>query len=111
MARQLEAQSQPVALVAIFEGYAPARLRATEAAWSPRLMLAFLRNLPYWFQDYMQLGAGQMWQAARRAALRLWRLAAHRLGINVSVRLEDLVPVQGSEGSGVDGNGLSGFEI
>jgi thioesterase domain-containing protein len=97
VARQLEAQQQPVALVAIFEGYAPARLLATEATWSPRLILAYLRNLPYWFQDYMQLGAGQRWQTARRSALRLWRLAARRLGISVPVRLEDLVPVQGSE--------------
>jgi amino acid adenylation domain-containing protein len=97
VARRLEAQQQPVALVAIFEGYAPARLLATESSWSPRLILAFLRNLPYWFQDYLQLGAGQMWQRARLSVLRLWRLTARRLGISVPVRLEDVVPVQGSE--------------
>ncbi|MEP7358144.1 MAG: hypothetical protein ABI847_12945, partial [Anaerolineales bacterium] len=85
----------PVALVAIFEGYAPARLLASEAAWSPRMLLAFLRNLPYWLQDYLQLGAGQMWQRARRSALRLWRLGARRLGVSVPVRVEDVVPLEG----------------
>ena len=35
VARQLEAQGQPVALVAIFEGYAPARLLAAESVVEP----------------------------------------------------------------------------
>ena len=95
VARQLQALGQPVALVAIIEGYAPARRQASEPLWRPRLLLAFLRNLPYWFQDYIQLGGRQMWQQARRAALRLLRRAAGRLGRPLTVRVEDVVPVDG----------------
>ena len=95
VARQLQANGQPVALVAIFEGYAPARRRSGEPLWRPRLLLAFLRNLPYWFQDYVQLGGRQMWRQARRAALRLLRRAAGWLGRPLAARVEDVVPVDG----------------
>ena len=47
MARQIEMQGEEVALVAIFEGYAPLRGDNRDVIWrNPSLMLNFIRNMP-----------------------------------------------------------------
>ena len=59
MARQLRARGENVALVGIFEGYAPVRVTARQVWLRPRTLVNLLRNLPYWLRDYLQLGREQ----------------------------------------------------
>lgn len=54
MARQLEAQGERVNLVAILEGYALDRSEARKQFWQPKVMLSFVRNLPYWVNDHLR---------------------------------------------------------
>jgi thioesterase domain-containing protein len=51
MARQLEQAGERTALLAIFEGYAIGRRATLRKHWRPKVMLSFLRNLPYWLRD------------------------------------------------------------
>lgn len=73
MARQLTAGADIVALVAILEGYAPSAAGQRNGRWT--FAVNFVRTLPYWLRDYLQLGRIQM-QARNR---RLMRVARKRL--------------------------------
>ena len=54
VARQLEALGEQVALLAIFEGYAPRGAASRSPFWPPRATLSFLGNLPFWMRDLLQ---------------------------------------------------------
>jgi amino acid adenylation domain-containing protein len=56
--RQLETQGEEVALLAIFEGYAPIRQDAS-IYLKPRYMLNFFKNIPYWLHDFRKLSHSQ----------------------------------------------------
>lgn len=83
MARQLTTAGDHVALVAILEGYAPVGEAQRNELWREwRLAINFLRTLPYWLRDYLQLGRIRM-QARNRRMMRvlrkrLWRLVGVR---------------------------------
>lgn len=92
MARQLTAQDETVALVAIFEGYAPLRGDNRESIWrSPRLMLNFLHNMPYWLADYFALGPKQMWLRLRRKVRSRWKGIIQKFGRSVAWEANDVV--------------------
>ena len=83
VARQLQAQGQPVALVAIFEGYAPPRSHAGVSPWTPRMLYYRVRSLPAWLRDFARLD----WRALR-ARLRYsvaQRRNLQRLGMPLAV--------------------------
>jgi acyl-CoA synthetase (AMP-forming)/AMP-acid ligase II/thioesterase domain-containing protein/acyl carrier protein len=87
MARQLTTAGDHVALVAILEGYAPVGEAQRDELWREwRLAINFLRTLPYWLRDYLQLGRLQMQARNRRmlrvARKRLWRLAGVRAALD-----------------------------
>ncbi len=70
MACQLQAQGQPVALLAILDNTAP-NLQINWAGWP----LGFLRNIPHWLKDFGQLSAAQQLNRLRRK----WRIFTGRL--------------------------------
>jgi amino acid adenylation domain-containing protein len=75
MARQLEAQGEQAALVAIMEGYAPGARRRSARRLDAQRLLAIWRNLPYWLEDYWRLGAQEIvWRAQRKMHRWRWRL-------------------------------------
>lgn len=92
MARQLTAAAEKVALVAILEGLAPLVDARRNGAWREwQLAVNFIRNLPYWLRDYLQLG-----RLRRRARnRRLVRVARKRLlrlaGFGVELEVDDVL--------------------
>jgi fatty-acyl-CoA synthase len=92
MAHQLTAAADTVALVAILEGYAPIRDTQHGGLWGEwRFAANFMRNLPYWLRDYLQLGRMRMQARNRRmirvAGKRLLRLA----GLKVELGVDDIL--------------------
>jgi thioesterase domain-containing protein len=67
MACQLEVAGESISLLAIIEGYAPAthRTRSSELHW--KRFTNVWRNVPFWFQDYVQLGLRGFRQRMRSA--------------------------------------------
>ncbi len=92
MARQLRAQAERVALVGVFEGYAPVRPSAREALWQPRALVNFMRNLPYWLRDYMQLGREQFLARVHTKMRGAARAVARRPNRPHEVQLTDFLP-------------------
>jgi thioesterase domain-containing protein len=92
MARQLEANGEKTNLLAIFEGYAPLRGDKRVSIWrSPRLMLNFIHNMPYWFFDYWSLGRDQMWHRLRRKIQVYWKKIQIILGGSVTWGVTDVL--------------------
>ena len=101
MARQLRAAADDVALVAILEGYAPIGQTQRDRLWREWSLAAhFVRNLPYWWRDYRQLGRVRMQARNRRlirvARKRLLRLAGFKVEMDARDMLDGLTarPVQ-----------------
>lgn len=65
MARQLRAMGQPVALLAIMD-HSPPNVNFQLSPWNPVFWGRFLKNLPYWLHDFMQLNPTQMLARIRR---------------------------------------------
>lgn len=92
MARQLQAEGECVALVAIMEGSAPSSLHTRVPLFHPRRWLTVWRSIPYWWQDYFGMSRSQLALTAARR-VRLWRKQAARyLGRPVPVQVEDILP-------------------
>ncbi|MCB0164084.1 MAG: amino acid adenylation domain-containing protein [Anaerolineae bacterium] len=92
MARQLKAQGEPVALVAMFEGYAPLRGQDRESIWrSPRLMFNFMRNLPFWAADNLALGPEQLRLRVKRKIRRHWKLFVRKFGRTTTLGVDDVL--------------------
>jgi acyl-CoA synthetase (AMP-forming)/AMP-acid ligase II/thioesterase domain-containing protein/acyl carrier protein len=92
MARQLIAAADDVALVAVLEGYAPSG-EGPRGGWRREwgFALHFVRALPYWVRDYLQLERMQM-RARNRRLVRVARKRLLRLaGIDVALEGQDLV--------------------
>jgi amino acid adenylation domain-containing protein len=92
MARQLQAGGESAALVGVFEGYAPVRLNARGPVGRPRALLSFLRNVPYWLRDYLQLGREQI---LARLSMKLRGTARGLMrvpGRSREIKLEDYLP-------------------
>ena len=58
IARQLESLGEEIALLAVFEGYAPIRAE-TRIYLKPRYILNFIKNVPYWLHDFRQISGNQ----------------------------------------------------
>ncbi|HRV96618.1 MAG TPA: AMP-binding protein, partial [Anaerolineae bacterium] len=92
MARQLKAQGEEMAVVAIFEGYAPLRGSNHESLWcSPKLMMDFMRNVPYWFLDYLSLNRKQMGQRLTRKIRSHWKIFLRKREISVTWNANDII--------------------
>lgn len=91
MARQLDMQRELVALLAVMEGYAPARQRARSSVLSPQRMRTIWHNIPYWWQDYRDLGlAGVRVRVQRK--MQQWRKRMLRsLGHVAETTAQDLL--------------------
>ena len=89
MARQLQAQGEPVALVGIFEGYAPVRKIAARSLLQPRKVVHFVRNIPYWLRDYVALGRAEFVGRVRARLRSVARYAGRIRGRSRVRRLED----------------------
>jgi len=92
MARQLQESEDSVGLVAIFEGVAPLRGNRKETVWSnPKLTIYFLHNVPYWFQNYLQLGYKSMWMRIRRKTQVKWKKLLRKFGKPVKNDASDII--------------------
>jgi acyl-CoA synthetase (AMP-forming)/AMP-acid ligase II/thioesterase domain-containing protein len=91
MARQLAAAGEPVALVAVFEGFAPTVLGSPRPRWTRERLAQFAANLPGWLEDYRALGLAHAWRRARHVGRQLARQAGRRLGIGQPLRLDEIV--------------------
>lgn len=89
VARQLHTQHEPVALLAILEGYAP--LSMTNNGW-PAKLVNMARNLPYWLSDYLRLGFRPM---LRRATRRARLTGKNLLGRGQQLNLTDVLDETG----------------
>lgn len=91
MARQLSAQGESIALLAVMEGYAPARHRVRSSVLSPQRIGAVWRNMPYWWRDYRDLGVVGMRIRAQRK-MQQWRKRVLRsLGRVTETTAQDLL--------------------
>ena len=74
MARLLQTQGEQVALLALFDAYAPLMPDVRSQLWHPRVLISFLRNLPYWVRDFWrrQGGVRQLLARIRVLARTAW---------------------------------------
>jgi len=91
MARQLSAQGESIALLAIMEGYAPAPRTHQAKSWQPSQIIHFLRNLPFWLDDFLKLGFNEMSLRARRRLNNLSKRWLRRRGFHFTVDPQDYV--------------------
>ncbi len=91
MARQLERQGEPVAHLAILEGYAPLKSSGRASILKPDQLLNFARNLPFWFSDYLDRGFAELWFAANKRAHILWKNILRRIGISTRITPENII--------------------
>ena len=91
MARQMTAAGDEVALVAVIEGYAPIGEAQRNGIWREwRMAGTFVRTLPYWIRDYLQLGSMAR-QARNRRLLHVARKRLKRLaGVAVDLDVTDM---------------------
>jgi amino acid adenylation domain-containing protein len=92
MARQLLGRGEAVGLIGVFDGYAPVRRTPRTIVGRFRALISFLRNLPYWLRDYMQLGREQFVARMGTRLRTLARAIFRRPGRPMDVRLEDVLP-------------------
>jgi thioesterase domain-containing protein len=69
MARLLQAQGEQVALLALFDTYAPHMPGVWRQLWRPRILIGFLRNLFYWVRDFWRRPGGARQALARTRGL------------------------------------------
>jgi thioesterase domain-containing protein/acyl carrier protein len=86
MARQLEMTGERVALLGVFEGYAPLK---QHRRFRIEYALNFIRNLPFWFSANVSGGRTVIFARLRRVMRLLSKLVARRAGIHVDIVLED----------------------
>jgi thioesterase domain-containing protein/acyl carrier protein len=91
MARQLRAAGETVALVAIFEGYAPVRTMPPVPFWSPRKWPAMLVNLPGWVIDHAALGPRYTWDRFWHVSRQLSKQQLVRLGVRGPLQVGEVV--------------------
>ncbi|HZM01643.1 MAG TPA: amino acid adenylation domain-containing protein [Candidatus Saccharimonadales bacterium] len=72
MARQLEAQSETVSLLALLDS-SPPDLTGERTRPGAKLAIHFLKTLPFWLTDMAAQGPGPMWKMIRNSGLGLKR--------------------------------------
>ncbi len=91
MARQLMAQGEPPARVAIIEGMAPRRFHQRLAPYDPRRWQTLWRSLPFWFDEYRALGGARLQRRAQAKIGRRWKEFRQRAGHPVALVPQDLI--------------------
>ena len=92
VARQLRVAGDEIQLLGIFEGYAPLSPEEQGTWWgSPAHLLNFLRNIPYWFAEYRQLGSAQMLARVRRKARNKMKSFGKQMGVENGVEIRDIL--------------------
>ena len=71
MARQLEAVGERVALIAVMEGFAPGHYHRRDSVFGLQRWLTIWRNIPYWLEDYWNLGLERI-QMRIQTKIRRW---------------------------------------
>jgi amino acid adenylation domain-containing protein len=92
MARQLQSVGEPMALVGVFEGYAPVRRITGWTLFQPRLLLNFARNVPYLLRDYLALGRAEFMARTRTKLRSLGRRMLRPPGRRRERQLDDFLP-------------------
>jgi thioesterase domain-containing protein len=94
MARQLETAGERAVFVAIIEGYAPTQVEATDHPSAPRSerWLTIARSVPYWWNDYLRLGAAEVRGRVRRSAASAYRGLFRRFGAPLEQQIQDYLP-------------------
>lgn len=91
MARQMTAAGDEVALVAILEGYAPIGETQRDSIWREWQMAAnFVRTLPYWIRDYLQLGSMARQVRTRRIRQVVRKRLKRLVGVTVELDVTDM---------------------
>jgi thioesterase domain-containing protein/acyl carrier protein len=90
MAYQLMAQGEEVAFLGIFEGYAPLRTNY-RSMWNPQNAANFFKNVPFWLDDYLDLGYEHMLARIRRKISNARKKFSHFGGVPVQIKLEDVL--------------------
>ncbi|MBN2549026.1 MAG: amino acid adenylation domain-containing protein [Anaerolineales bacterium] len=90
MACQLEKQGEKVALLALFDAYAPLQSRQRKVGLIRRLG-NFARNLPFWLRDFMMMGSEEAQAVVKRRLTIMRKKLFSHLGHNAEVTPEDLI--------------------
>jgi amino acid adenylation domain-containing protein len=90
MTRQIEAMGEEVALLAIFEGYAPIRSRFLQN-FKIGALITFISNLPFWFSDFMHLDFAHRSDRIQRVLRNLKKSLLNRGTFTTGINLEDFL--------------------
>jgi thioesterase domain-containing protein/acyl carrier protein len=91
MARQLEAASEPVDLIAIIEGYAPRRHRRRARAFSLQRLQTAWHNIPYWLNDYWSMGLSGIRVLLRQKITKWGKRLGRHSGHSRQIAVQDVV--------------------
>ncbi len=88
MARQLEAQDEPVPLLAIISASAPVRTGSPIPLYHPRRLRNIWRSIPLWVKDYRNLGFVRL---NRRVRIKFNHILQHKLGWKEEGQFQDMI--------------------
>jgi amino acid adenylation domain-containing protein len=91
MACQLQAQGEQVALLALFDAYAPARVRHGRLVGRLQRTVTFFKNLPFWWRDFLELDEGERRVVVKRRFTRIGKATLRLLGRQAQMTPRDLI--------------------
>jgi amino acid adenylation domain-containing protein len=91
MAQQLQAAGEQVALLALFDSYAPIERSMWDVIRTPRNFANFARNSFYWLADFRQLGYTGMLARLRRKINIVWSYWLRPVDTSKPIALEHLL--------------------
>ncbi len=91
MARQLEASGERAALVAVLDGYAPAKYRRQSRALSLQRWRLIWQSIPYWLVTARNLDLGDIYWRAKKELIHLNIKRQRRFGVDAKFQLQDFV--------------------
>ena len=96
---QLRARGEQVALLALFDTYAPHMPKGQRPSWHPRAFVRFLRNVPFWLRDLLQRedGVSRLLARVRLTVRAIWlRLKGDTDSLQAEI--ECMRVIRGAEG-------------
>ncbi len=91
MACQLQAQGEQVALVALFDAYAPSGVRHGRLVGRLQRTVTFFKNLPYWWRDFLEIDEGERRVVVKRRFTRIGKATLRLLGRQAQMTPRDLI--------------------
>ncbi len=91
MACQLQSQGEQVALVALFDAYAPSRARPGRLVGRLQRTVTFFKNLPYWWRDFLEIDRGERRVVVKRRFTRIGKATLRLLGRQAQMTPRDLI--------------------